>query len=86
MPVHSFAHSMNYRNIFDPSTGFMRGRNSGGQWITPFDAIAWGGPFTEGDMIYLYDYVGQPWKAQNWIYEVEDRLYKPGPAFWLGIE
>jgi predicted alpha-1,2-mannosidase len=27
----------NYRNLFDPSTGFMRPRNSDGSWLEPFD-------------------------------------------------
>jgi predicted alpha-1,2-mannosidase len=27
----------NYRNVFDPSIGFMRGRTSDGNWISPFD-------------------------------------------------
>ncbi|MEW6512281.1 MAG: GH92 family glycosyl hydrolase [Bacteroidota bacterium] len=26
-----------YRNVFDRSTGFMRGRNLDGSWVTPFD-------------------------------------------------
>ena len=26
-----------YRNLFDPQTGFMRGKTSEGKWITPFD-------------------------------------------------
>ncbi len=29
--------SMNYKNVFDKSTGFMRGRFSNGSWRTPFD-------------------------------------------------
>ena len=29
--------SGNYKNLFDPSTGFMRGRLSNGDWVTPFD-------------------------------------------------
>ena len=29
--------SLNYRNMFDPSTGLMRGRLANGDWITPFD-------------------------------------------------
>lgn len=29
--------SQNYRNMFDPSTRFMRGRWANGDWITPFD-------------------------------------------------
>lgn len=151
------AHSKNYRNIFDRQTGFMRGRNSDGTWMEPFDPLDWGGAFTEGNawqwlwsvqqdvpgliqllggrdgfirkldtfftmtsdfkvggykqvihemteaklgnmgqyahinepvhhVIYLYDYVGQPWKAQKWVHEVMDRLYKPGPDGWLGDE
>jgi predicted alpha-1,2-mannosidase len=149
--------SQNYKNLFDSSTGFMRGRNSDGKWEEPFDALAWGGAFTEGNpwqwlwsvqhdipglmqllggrdafinkldelfstttdfhiggykelihemteaklgnmgqyahinepvhhVIYLYDYAGQPWKAQKWVHEVMDRLYKPGPSGWLGDE
>lgn len=31
------AHSRNYRNVFDPSTGFYRGRTDDGAWITPFN-------------------------------------------------
>ncbi|MEO7068563.1 MAG: GH92 family glycosyl hydrolase [Rhodanobacter sp.] len=27
----------NYRNVFDSSVGFMRGRTADGKWITPFD-------------------------------------------------
>ncbi len=26
-----------YRNLYDSTTGFMRGRNSDGSWVTPFD-------------------------------------------------
>lgn len=42
-------HSKNYKNIFDPKTGFMRGRNRDGAWVEPFDPLAWGGVFTEGN-------------------------------------
>jgi predicted alpha-1,2-mannosidase len=35
---------------------------------------------------YLYDHAGQPWKAQRLVHTIEDRLYKPGPAGWLGDE
>lgn len=31
------ARAHNYTNVFDPSTGFMRGRNEDGSWISPFD-------------------------------------------------
>jgi predicted alpha-1,2-mannosidase len=29
--------SSNYKNVFDPSTGFMRGRLADGSWVKPFD-------------------------------------------------
>lgn len=29
--------SRNYRNLFDPSTGFLRGRWADGSWVTPYD-------------------------------------------------
>ncbi len=149
--------SKNYRNVFDSSSGFMRGRNADGSWVQPFDPLDWGGVFTEGNawqwlwsvqqdvpglvellggrdafihkldamfsmtsdfkvggygkvihemteaklenmgqyahinepvhhVIYLYDYVGQPWRTQKLAREVMDRLYKPGPDGWLGDE
>jgi predicted alpha-1,2-mannosidase len=31
------ARAHNYTNVFDPATGFMRGRNADGSWISPFD-------------------------------------------------
>ncbi len=43
------AQSRNYRNLYDPSTGFMRGRLANGQWLEPFDPLEWGGVFTEGN-------------------------------------
>ena len=37
-------------------------------------------------MIYLYNYVGQPWKAQYWLRQVMDRMYTPGPDGYCGDE
>ena len=37
-------------------------------------------------MIYLYDYAGQPWKAQYWTREVMDRLYSSKPDGYCGDE
>lgn len=37
-------------------------------------------------MIYLYDYAGQPWKAQYWAREVMDRLYSAVPDGYCGDE
>jgi predicted alpha-1,2-mannosidase len=149
--------AQNYRNAYDPAVGFMRGRNSDGSWAQPFDPLAWGGVYTEGNawqwlwsvqhdvagltallggtdafrarldtlfsmtgdykvggygkvihemteaklagtgqyahinepvhhVIYLYDYAGQPWKAQQWTHTIMDKFYLPGPDGWLGDE
>jgi predicted alpha-1,2-mannosidase len=41
-------HIFNYKNVYDPSTRFMRGRKADGTWVPDFDPTEWGGPFTEG--------------------------------------
>ena len=38
----------NYKNVFDSSTNFMRGKLKNGDFQSPFIADAWGGAFTEG--------------------------------------
>ena len=42
------ANAENWRNVFDPATGFVRGRKKDGTWAEPFHPDEWGGPFTEG--------------------------------------
>lgn len=45
--------SQNYRNVFDTSVGFLRGRRADGSWRIPFDpiesSILGSGDFTEGN-------------------------------------
>ena len=149
--------AQNYRNLFDPETRLMRGRNEDGSFQKPFSPYKWGDAYTEGNawhytwsvfhdvdglaslmggreafatmldsvfvvppiyddsyygariheitemqvanmgnyahgnqpaqhMIYLYNYVGQPWKAQWWTREVMDRLYSSKPDGYCGDE
>lgn len=149
--------SMNYKNVFDPSTGLMRGKNKDGKFQSPFNPLKWGDAFTEGNswhyswsvlhdinglatlmggkkafvnkldsvfivppifddsyyggviheiremqimnmgnyahgnqpiqhMIYLYNHGGQPWKAQYWVREAMNRLYKATPDGYCGDE
>ncbi|GAB3926323.1 GH92 family glycosyl hydrolase [Mucilaginibacter myungsuensis] len=149
--------SMNYKKLFDPQTGLMRGKNQNGSWSTPFNPLKWGDAFTEGNswhyswsvlhdinglanlmggkkafvnkldsvfmippifddsyyggviheiremqimnmgnyahgnqpiqhMIYLYNHGAQPWKAQYWVREAMNRLYKPTPDGYCGDE
>ena len=149
--------AMNYKHLFDPSSGLMRGKNADGSFQSPFNPFKWGDAFTEGNswhyswsvfqdvnglaklmggkekfvtkldsvftlppifddsyyggviheiremqianmgqyahgnqpiqhMIYLYNYAGQPWKAQYWARETMDRMYKATPDGYCGDE
>ncbi len=149
--------AMNYKNLFDPETKLMRGKNKDGQFQAPFNPLKWGDAFTEGNswhytwsvfhdpqglielmggdkeftnmldsvftvppifdesyynsviheiremqimnmgnyahgnqpiqhMIYMYDYAGEPWKAQHWLREVMDKMYTPNPDGYCGDE
>ncbi len=40
--------SGNWRNIFDESVRFPRGKNADGSWLTAFDQFTWGSPYVEG--------------------------------------
>ena len=44
--------SQNYRNVFDPVTGWMRGRNEDGSFQSPFNPYKWGDAFTEGNSLH----------------------------------
>jgi len=150
-------HAMNYTNLYDAKTGFMRGRKADGSWDEPFYPDEWGGPFTEGDswqwtfsamqdepglvrlmggeqafadkldavfaapatlragtygrpihemtemvainmgqyahgnepvhhLLYLYDYAGQPWKAQIRLRQAMTLLYQATPDGLCGDE
>ena len=37
-------------------------------------------------MIYMYNYAGQPWKAQYWLREVMNRFYSAAPDGYCGDE
>ena len=149
--------ALNYRNLFDPETCLMRGRNEDGSFMAPFSPLKWGDAFTEGNawhytwsvfhdpaglaelmggrdamahmldsvfivppiyddsyygfpiheiiemtvmntgnyahgnqpiqhMLYLYDWVGQPWKAQSHVRDVMRRFYTATPDGYCGDE
>ncbi len=149
--------AMNYKNLFDPESKLMRGKNQDGTFQSPFSPLKWGDAFTEGNswhytwsvfhdpqglinlmggremfinmmdsvfavpplfddsyygqviheiremtvmnmgnyahgnqpiqhMIYMYNYGGEPWKAQYWLRDVMNRMYTPGPDGYCGDE
>jgi len=57
-----FKRAKNYRNVWDPATGFMRGKLADGRWQEPFDPLAWGGAFVEGN-------------AWQWLWSVQHDPY-----------
>lgn len=42
----------NYQRLFDPETGWMRGKNEDGQFQSPFNPLKWGDAFTEGNSLH----------------------------------
>ncbi len=67
-----------YKNLFDPSTGFMRPRNADGSWLTPFDPTEGTHHFVEGnsyqyslfaphDVVGLIDSIGGDEKFESWL-------------------
>jgi predicted alpha-1,2-mannosidase len=50
--------AQNYKNVFDTSTGYVRGRYADGKWVTPFDPFAIRSSFiTEGSAFQYSWYV-----------------------------
>ncbi len=47
-----YKQSLNYKNVFDPSAGWMRGRNEDGSFQSPFNPLKWGDAFTEGNSLH----------------------------------
>lgn len=82
---------MNYRNLFDQETGFMRGRNEEGNMAPDFNPLRWGGEYTEGcawqssfavphDVEGLADLYGG---SEKFIKKL-DELFTTPPDFYIG--
>jgi predicted alpha-1,2-mannosidase len=50
-------HSENWRNVFDPTTGFVRGRHADGSWVAPFNPAENAKYVTEAN----------PWQYTFWV-------------------
>ena len=72
----------NYQNIYDPSVGFMRGKNDDHTWVKNFDPTAVGNNYTEGnsfqyslfvphDIAGITNLLGGKKELENWL----DRLF-----------
>ena len=78
----------NYKNVFDKSVNFMRGRNEDGTFQSPFQPDKWGDAFTEGcswhwtwcvfhDVQGLIDLMG----GKNKFIEKMDSVFVTPPTF-----
>ena len=52
-----YARARYYQNVFDPVTGFMRGRQADGNWVEPFDPLSSTRDYTEAI----------PWQARFFV-------------------
>lgn len=88
---HLIKRAENYKHMYDPSVGFMRGKLQDGSWLEPFDPTLWGGPYTEGgayqsswavqhDLLGLSEVMGGRQAAKERL----DALFAAEPAFKVG--
>ena len=47
-----YGQSYNYKKLYDPESGWMRGKNKDGQFQSPFNPLKWGDAFTEGNSLH----------------------------------
>jgi predicted alpha-1,2-mannosidase len=47
-----FKKALNYKNLLDPETKWMRGKNEDGTFQSPFNPLKWGDAFTEGNSLH----------------------------------
>lgn len=84
--------SHNWQKVFDPGTGFLRGRHVDGAWLEPFDEFAWGSPYVEGsawqhrwdvphDIPGLIAAMGGKKRAVNEL----DKMMTLPPTFHVGV-
>ena len=63
-----------YQNIFDKETGFMRGKNTDGNFRTPFYPTSWGIDYTEGSAYQNSHFVPHDIEGLCALYGGRDRL------------
>ncbi|MDO5607696.1 MAG: GH92 family glycosyl hydrolase [Capnocytophaga sp.] len=44
--------ALNYNNLYDTESGWMRGKNADGTFQSPFNPLKWGDAFTEGNSLH----------------------------------
>jgi predicted alpha-1,2-mannosidase len=83
--------AQNYRKLYDPEVGFMRGKTDSEEWAEPWGEFLWGGSYVEGgpwqstwavphDVQGLIDLMGG---RQKFVQKLETMLHLP-PLFEVG--
>ena len=85
------ARSENYRNLFDKSTGFIRGRNADGSFSPDFDPLSWGGEYCEGGawqngFFAVHDIAGLAslYGGTEGLIKKLDELFETAPLYRVG--
>lgn len=85
------ARSKNYQNLFDPESGFMRGKDRNGEMQPFFDPYIWGGEYTEGSAWQNSFFVPHDVEGLAALYggreaflKKLDELFAAAPAYRLG--
>lgn len=47
-----YSKALNYKHLYDPESGWMRGKNEDGSFQSPFNPLKWGDAFTEGNSLH----------------------------------
>lgn len=85
------ASAQNYRKLFDPETGFMRGRDTAGKFAPDFDPYGWGGEYCEGgpwqsSFAVYHDYEGLAslYGGKEGMLRKLDELFAAPPYYHVG--
>ncbi len=80
--------SLNYKNLFDPESKLMRGKNQDGKFQSPFNPLKWGDAFTEGNSWHyswsvFHDIEGlkQLMGGNDWFVRMLDSVFIMPPVF-----
>ena len=83
--------SKNYKNLFDPETGFMRGRDVNGKMADNFDPFSWGGEYTEGSawqssfaVQHDFDGLAELYGGKENLLKKLDDLFAAPPIYRVG--
>ena len=86
-----FARSQNYKNLFDPQTGFMRGKRLDGSFEPDFDPIRWGTDYTEAAawqttfaVVHDIDGLAQLYGTKEELIKKLDGFFNTPPSYRVG--